>query len=36
MYRDIGEYISRQSESAEYGDSFAEACGFLCGELSRP
>lgn len=24
MYRDIGEYISRQSESAEYGDSFVQ------------
>ena len=23
MYRDIGEYISLQSENAEYGDAFA-------------
>ncbi len=22
MYRDIGEYISKQSENAEYGDAF--------------
>ncbi|MCD8221590.1 MAG: DUF1016 N-terminal domain-containing protein [Clostridiales bacterium] len=24
MYRDIGEYISKQSESAEYGDAFVQ------------
>jgi len=24
MYRDIGEYISKQSENAEYGDAFVE------------
>ena len=26
MYRDIGEYISKQSENAEYGDVCAETC----------
>ena len=24
MYRDIGEYISKQSENAEYGDAFVQ------------
>ena len=24
MYRDVGEYISRQSENAEYGDAFVQ------------
>lgn len=24
MYRDIGEYISRQSQNAEYGDAFVQ------------
>ena len=24
MYRDIGEYISKQSEDAEYGDAFVQ------------
>ena len=32
MYRDIGEYISRQSENAEYGDAFVQKlAGFFAG-----
>lgn len=32
MYRDIGKYISIQSESAEYGDAFVqEAANFFVG-----
>lgn len=35
MYRDIGEYISIQSENAEYGDAFVQKIAVFCIELSK-
>jgi len=34
MYRDIGKYISIQSENAEYGDAFVQKLAdFFCRKL---